>query len=289
MAYSESALLLQLWRTVSTMRHIDELLHWFIYTVMQRSGVQVVQLWTCPSGYADSPEAKLRTFAHQDISPPWNIFTGKPVAAAVEYIVLQRNISLPPVHNVFPVHMATLLQRYGINYCAGYGVRNDLYLPAQGMTQIASVPEKMVLLIFARRPPQRSLSEVETLLQQVLVMAERHHLVRIQQSAGVPSQHPTSATLNTLVPRRTADAASNPLTLAIAIPDKNARILYAAIDDHKPVGELANMTHLTSAEIYQALQILLEQQRIQLYEPGANGKFVDSRLFIRQGREVLQS
>ena len=95
--------------------------------------------------------------------------------------------------------------------------------------------------------------------------------------------------MNTLVPRRTADAASNPLTLAIAIPDKNARILYAAIDDHKPVGELANMTHLTSAEIYQALQILLEQQRIQLYEPGANGKFVDSRLFIRQGREVLQS
>lgn len=50
------------------------------------------------------------------------------------------------------------------------------------------------------------------------------------------------------------------------IQDKNARLLYLAIDDKKNIGELAYTTQLNIQEFYAALCLLLAQKHIQLFE-----------------------
>ena len=74
-----------------------------------------------------------------------------------------------------------------------------------------------------------------------------------------------------LIPHRVEDAdlltTSNPLSGSVAISDKQARHLYAAIDGRKNVEELCKFTRLDMIEVYKALQTLLAQHRIQLYTP----------------------
>jgi CheY-like chemotaxis protein len=57
-----------------------------------------------------------------------------------------------------------------------------------------------------------------------------------------------------------------------------ARRLYTAIDGRKNVDELCTVTHLDPKEVYEALQILLAQHRIQLYAP--EGRRVESLPFL---------
>jgi len=59
---------------------------------------------------------------------------------------------------------------------------------------------------------------------------------------------------------------SNPLS--IVIMDRQARMLYAAIDGRKAVEALCIATQMSLEDATRALQILLSQRRIQLREPG---------------------
>ncbi len=188
MIKSESALILQLWRTISAMDHIDELFRWLLQTIVQQFGVEIGQLWTYQTEDNHHSLLALRELVHRDLSPPWNVLTGEPTLAIVEHIMCkQKNIPLQTVQAVYSLHRATLLQRYGVNYCAGYGVQDDLFLPAKAAPQMISsgmVPQKLVLLIFSRQGPQDSLKEIQPLLQQALLMAERCHLLRIRPSTS---------------------------------------------------------------------------------------------------------
>jgi hypothetical protein len=78
--------------------------------------------------------------------------------------------------------------------------------------------------------------------------------------------------LDQLVPRRRQDAdfllSNNPFASTTTISDKKARRLHAAIDDHTNIADLCKHTGMNMQEIYIALQMLLEQHRIELYEPG---------------------
>jgi len=85
-----------------------------------------------------------------------------------------------------------------------------------------------------------------------------------------------------LIPHRREDTdlltASNPLAGSVAISDKQARHLYAAIDGRKNVEELCKVTRLDMKEVYKALQTLLAQHRIQLYKPPE--PLADTPLFL---------
>lgn len=63
----------------------------------------------------------------------------------------------------------------------------------------------------------------------------------------------------------------------LAILDRRARQLYMAIDGQKNIEALTSITQMNREEIINSLRLLLNQQSIQLYEPG--GRLFDSSLF----------
>lgn len=85
-----------------------------------------------------------------------------------------------------------------------------------------------------------------------------------------------------LVPRRKENpqllASANPLAGSVAIRDKQARRLHAAIDGRKNVEELARITQLQPGAVFAALRVLLAEQRIQLYTP--EGELADASPFL---------
>jgi CheY-like chemotaxis protein len=85
-----------------------------------------------------------------------------------------------------------------------------------------------------------------------------------------PIQRPLPAWLK-LIPHRYEDpdllTQNNPRAGSVAISDRQARRLYAAIDGRKTVEELCSIVHLDRQEAYTALQFLLALRRIQLYTP----------------------
>ncbi|MDQ6661362.1 MAG: hypothetical protein M3Z24_10395 [Chloroflexota bacterium] len=70
---------------------------------------------------------------------------------------------------------------------------------------------------------------------------------------------------------------SNPLSGNVVISNKEARKVYAAIDDHKTVEEICTITSFDINQVAAALQVLVKQQRIQLYD--TYGQAVDSSVF----------
>ncbi len=88
--------------------------------------------------------------------------------------------------------------------------------------------------------------------------------------------------LDDIIPQRVEATnllkSSNPLANSIGIADKKARRLFAAIDGRKDVGELCVSLNMDSKEAYLALQILVAQDRIQLYEP--EGGQLDRSVFL---------
>ena len=71
---------------------------------------------------------------------------------------------------------------------------------------------------------------------------------------------------------------SNPLTSVSPIADKQARRLYTAINGHRSVEELRRIAHLTLAEVYKALQVLLVERRIEVYD--GKGQPIDGSLLL---------
>ena len=69
---------------------------------------------------------------------------------------------------------------------------------------------------------------------------------------------------------------NNPFGSSAVIPDKRARRIYAAIDGHANIGALCKSTGMNIKEAYIALRLLLDQQRIDLYEP--EGQLVNTDL-----------
>ncbi len=89
-------------------------------------------------------------------------------------------------------------------------------------------------------------------------------------------------TLPELIPHRGEDAnpmtSSDPLAGSVAISDKQALRLCAAIDGHKSINEFCVDIGMDLKDAYVALEHLMAQHRVQLTEP--NGQVVDSVLFF---------
>ncbi len=178
MVHDESADM-QLFSPIMVMTRVNELLGWLVNTILtSQFGVRVAQLWKCQLQSDQQGEPELLALAPADISAPMNIFASAPVTASMKLIIGSQNqIALQPVHYLFPHHLSILLRRRGLAYCAGYCVGKDLDLPLENSYQVTR--SRLMLLLFFAEPPQWSLVEVYSFLEQALVLGERRGLLRI--------------------------------------------------------------------------------------------------------------
>ncbi len=186
----------------------------------------------------------------------------------------QRHLTLVAMASIFPAHQANLLSRYGLNYCCGYFLSTQPTGFDLSSESTSSVSTASSLLFLRHALPQDRLASIGLILEQTIPIAKyRGLLVPAQlQAFSSPPQRQPQPDLLELTPRRSHNAelmrSSNPLASSVDIVDKQARRLYAAIDGRKNVDELSSTTGLNVKEMYAAVQILLVQQRIELYEPG---------------------
>jgi len=116
-----------------------------------------------------------------------------------------------------------------------------------------------------------------TLLQTVRELIPGPKRAAPVTSASTP-QVQVKPVLSELIPRRVlgkdALRTRNPFAPSPLARDKQASRLYAVIDGKKTVAQLSVVTRLETKEITRALQVLLKENYIQIYE--ASGKLVES-------------
>lgn len=284
----------QLRQAIEAMHHPEEMFQWLSYMIMQRFDVPIVQLWTCENGWSDQPSAVLWAMASQNPSQPLQVLSEK-AAATVERISKgQRSSSPLPVERVFPAYLASLLKRYGLGFCV-YCLNNknvdfapEVYLPSR--ERVATGFTFIVLLLLQQFPQQDLGSAVAIILEQALAIAEnRRLLLPVTAASGQLSASQEALAQSTLpalpglIIRKKQNAglmlSSNPFASSVIITDKQALQLYEAIDGHKSVVRLSNITGMTLKEAQMALQTLLDLQCIEIYTP--EGWPVDTTLLFK--------
>src|SRR5579875_178320 len=281
----------ELFKAVGAMQHIDELLQWLASRIVQHFGIQATEIWSMQGTSMGHFSMQLRTLVRQDATLPEHIVANQHAAGLAGLLAQQRaGFHLQSAATVFPSYQASLLRRYGLNYCSGHFFSNTALLipPLRHGASPGSIPTPLVLamLFFLRQSlSQQTIAAAGLILEQAMTVASDHGLltsVRASQvSGGVPAPSPVpesvSLPLTALIPRRYADAAlmqsSNPLARSVDIADRSARRLYAAINGSRDVSELSDVTELELKEIARTLKILLDERRIELYAPG--GQRVD--------------
>jgi len=293
----------QLLKAATNMRHIDELFLWVAHAIVQNFDAQVVQLWATQTNRTGQYFIQLRTMVRQDTSLPQHVVTNNQVVAVAERILSERrNYLLQPAGSVFPPYQANLLARYGLNYFFSYFLSSNTLLPPpsnEASGENLPTPLALTVMLFLRQTPsQNQLSAIRLSSEQTLAVAAYRGLLLpshassgrlpavsngTPQQVSVAPQENSLLSLEQLVPRRLEDAnfmtTSNPLTFSAAISDKSARRLLAAIDGSKNLEELRVSLNMDGKEAYRALQILLDQHRIELYEPG--GEPADRSLYFQ--------
>ena len=292
----------QLLRVATNMHHVDELFLWLTQTIVRNFDVQVVQFWAAQSTRTGQYFIQLRTMVRQDTSLPQHVVTNNQVIAIAERVLSeQHNYLLQPVGTVFPPYQTSLLTRYGLNYFFSYFLSGSTLLPpASNETSGESIPTPLAIatMLFLRQAlSQNQLATIRLSTERALAVAAYRGLLlpsqtsgRIpavsngtHQQVGVAPQQNSLLPLERLVPRRLEDAnymtTSNPLTFTAVISDRPARRLLAAVDGSKNIDELGLSLNMDNREIYRALQFLLDQHRIELYEPG--GEPADTSLYFQ--------
>ncbi|HZR41148.1 MAG TPA: hypothetical protein VFB12_13575 [Ktedonobacteraceae bacterium] len=285
----------QLYRAATTMRHIDELFLWIVRVIMQAFDIQVTQLWAQQAQTTGQYILQLRAMARQDNTLPSTVVANQQVGATIEYVFNEQHPQLfQRVDYLFSTHQGTLLMRYGLNYCSGYFLRNPARLPPAQQSSTAQeipTPLTIIVLLLTRQPLSADvLAAINLILEQAIPIAGKHGLLlpasnsvdgssytqaqAVQQAAQQAGQFNFSE----LIPYPLEDAAlmksNNPFAGSVAIPDKQARRLYATIDGHKNLAEICRDLNTSLKDVYPALQYLLTQQRIQLAT--RNGQIINN-------------
>jgi hypothetical protein len=287
----------QLLKAVPTIHHVDELFQLLAYTIVQQFGIQVVQVWVDQVDHTGQMTIQLQTLVRQDSTVLEQVVANGDVAQVAQRIANEYGMdTFRSVDSQFSSYRATMLKRYGLNYCAGYQVRQGTGLPAMrntGTYASAASFLAIVTLLFVKQIPHPDLlSMITFIMDQGVSIAEKHGLLlpptAVINETHTPTPYPISSQhelplLTEIIPRH-KDAgdlmlSSNPFNSAPVIKDKAARRLYGAIDGRKSVAALCQSTGMSTKEVYAALQVLLSQQRIEMHE--ANGKLVDASIFLK--------
>jgi hypothetical protein len=294
----------QLFRTMSSIHHIDELFQWLAYAFVQRFDIQLIQFWTNYVNPFGQLTFQLRTAVSQDPSLPQQVAANDQVAFLAQRIANERRRYNPqPVDGIFPYYQANILRRYGLNYCGGFQMSsnrllappNDPYSQERPSTFFA-----MTTLLFLRQIPHMDLlPATANVMEQAMEMAGNRGLLlpahanqspisqaQVQTQAPLPQKTPlpqeVPLPLGELIPQRKQDdsvmLSSNPFANSAIITDRQARRLYAAIDGQATLADLCNTTGMNIKDASDALQKLLAQQRVELHDPG--GRPVNASLYF---------
>ncbi|HTK10348.1 MAG TPA: hypothetical protein VL485_24470 [Ktedonobacteraceae bacterium] len=278
----------QLLRSTRTMFHIDELLFWLEGQFVQRLQMQVAQCWAVQLDQFGQQTLNMRSQVYRDPSLPVHIVTNDQVMLLAKRIALSHeNSFFQPVDTLFSSYQTILLKRYGLHYCSGCFIQQNILLPPPNSdlaAQCLPVPLRLVLLFFVHHSSsQNTLPLVNAIVEQALRIAKDRHLLHPLYEGPRLLPPPSSQVaslppLSELVPRRLESQellrSSNPLSGSLAIADKKARYLYKYIDGRLTIDRLASLLHVSLAEILPLLRLLLAQKWIQLYT--SDGRQVQS-------------
>lgn len=293
----------QLMQVVAKVRHIDELLQWVANAFVEHFDIQLLQFWTNQANPDGRLAPLLRMVAHRDASIPEQVAANTQMAPLVQYVMnARRSYRAQTIESLVPTYQTMLLRRYGLYNCGACFISKNVYLPPlERMFSYDQLPTPltMVALFFVRHASQiELLAAISMTLEQVLTLAENRGLLtntdygagmqmpgygaNIQmpgfglnvQQLPVTPQVPVPESifpLEQLVPRRKQNAdlmlSSNPFVGKVTITDKNARRLQGAIDGSTNVAGLCSNTGMSMKEVHIALQLLLSQQYIEIYDP----------------------
>ncbi len=293
MGNHQLVIITKLLQVVGNMRHIDELFLWLSHITIQRLNVQVVQFWAMQVDTTGQMSSELRTTACQNTALPQHVVINKTLAEITGRL-LNKQRSVPPqsIGNTFSLQHMNLFARYNLNYWASHYMSNPILLPPAKndfSNGKAATPLAITVSLFLQNMPSpRLMPTLSSILEQIIPIAKSHRLLLTTDSPAQDirlsnQQSGAYLVLSELIPRRSQEAnrpmVNNPFTSSVVIRDKKARHLYFAIDGHKNVAELSNLTQLNKQEIYTALCLLLTQHHIYLYEPG--GLRVDSAQLLK--------
>lgn len=293
--YQQLAIITQLLQMSGNMRHIDEMFLWLSHCIGQRLNIDVLQLWSYQNHTTGQYSAELRVTASQNTWFPLQVVNNAQVAEVVRDVFTQESgVSPQSVRSIFPLPQADLLTRYNLHYWACLFLKSNTLLPPPMSTDSSDraipTPLTMVISLFTEQELNPNLlPTISHILEHALSIARNRGLLSnaVKPTFSNPADYPVQSRqfmLNDLIPRWRQSIemmqANNPLANTAPITDKSARQLYFAIDGKKNITALANIFQFDQHELHSALQFLLEQKLIQLYDP--NGKAIDSLPFIEQ-------
>ncbi len=275
----QKAILAQLFRVVQTVEQVDQLFQWLAASIVQGFRIQLIQFWTVEAtGLLALP---LSPPVRQDATLPEQIVANNDLALLAQRMARERRIyGTQPVESLFSQYRASLLKRYRLNYCTGSFMTAHALLPPPAGQAGTPGPFAMTILIFVSNQPQPNLMpSITSIVSQAVILARNRGVLLPIASGPTPTrplrQEPLP--LSELIPRRREDTdtmlLNNPFSTTAVIADKQARRLYMAIHGRTNVAELCRNTGMNLKEVYTALCILLDQKRIDLYEP--DGQLVD--------------
>lgn len=299
-------ILTQLLQVIERMEHIDDVFLWLANQMVSQLGIDALQIWTAQVTHSQEAIQALRAASSYDKTIPQHVVMNSSTEEAVATIAInQQNIPMRTFDDIFSFHHENLLKRYGLYYWAGCFLSSNTPIPApKGQLPMVSerAPSTIVTLVFLKQAgSQHLMPTINLLLEQTLLMAGSHGLLSItsvnesspllstpspllKTSSPLLSMPPPSLTdLYNLIPRRmrsnTSMRSSSPFSNAVSISNKVALTFHGAIDGKRTVAEIAETKRMRAKEITEAMQVLLQEKRIQLYTKG--GQLVDSEALLR--------
>jgi hypothetical protein len=283
----------QLLQMSVSMRHIDEMFLWLSQIIVQRLGVEVIQLWASQNHITGQQSTELRAMASQNGLFPLQIVNNPQVSEVLkDVLATQSAIGSQSIVSTFSSQQVELLQRYHLFYWGCCSLSSNLLLPPVMSNEVSQgavpTPLNIAVSLFTQHSPHpQLLPSIKRVLEQSLSIARNRGLL----SNVIYPQHdnPTanqaqskSLIFNELIPHWIKDIdalqAENPFSSSITINNKLARRIYFAIDGKKSTSDLIALVQCDQQDFNSALRSLLRQKLIQLHAP--DGTVVASTLSL---------
>jgi hypothetical protein len=270
-------LIAQLMRSITQMRHVDEVFVWLSNALVRYLDLPVVQFWTTEVGKTGQSQAELRALTTQNASLPQDMYLNNQVLAVVERLFHDKySVMSFPIGDLFPPSQASLFAVYDLHYWAGYFLDSDSVFSSTDTAEVSaqkSIPLVVAVSLFTEAPLSADqMRAISFVLKQAMRIIINRRFRTFQNSLKTTKEHPGksgSITLADIVPTRSQDLqllqSINPFAHASIIAHKKARRLYSAVDGYRSGAELAQITHLTHNELIEALRYLFQQHKIEFY------------------------
>lgn len=178
----QRAVLARLPQITSEVEHFDDLLQWLGEALVQYFHIQVIQFWV---GHQRPPAGQLylelRMMVFQNPFLSQEVVVNAHVARAIERIFTEhRGIMPQPIDTFFPQDQAELLNFHHLGYWSCYFMNHNALLPpAKSQGSRHQIPLSMtVAFFFQEKPHPRLIPVVSSILEQTVIAAKQHQLLK---------------------------------------------------------------------------------------------------------------